>query len=64
MTQPIVVEIEPEPRRPSPTDIEIKALVRVEEIRLERTKFRWISAIVIAGIFGFVGTCHVICGPS
>jgi hypothetical protein len=61
---PIEVEIL-EPRAvPSPSDREIRALVRVEELRLERTKVRMIGVIVVASIAGFVGTCHAICGVA
>lgn len=63
MTDPIIVEVDHEPRH-SASDIEVRGLVRVEEIRLERTKFRSVCAVIIAAIFGFVGTCHAICGPG
>lgn len=61
MTEPTVVEIERDPPR-SAAEFEVRGLVRVEEIRLERAKIRSFTMIVIAGIFGFVGTCYVICG--
>lgn len=62
MKEHVEVEIDREPPRPSASDVEVRALVRVEEIRLERTKFRTIGMMVVAGIAGFVGTCHAICG--
>ena len=65
MSKPLEVEIiEPGSYPARVSEIEVKGLVRVEEIRLERTKIRSIAAIVIASIFGLVGTCHAICGSG
>lgn len=60
-SEKIVVEVDPNPP-PRYSNEEMRGLVRVEEIRLERTKLRLAGLTIV--VFGamVVGTCQIMCG--
>jgi hypothetical protein len=66
MPEPVVVTLE-EPSSARASDVEVKALVRIEELRLQRTHVRTRTTVIVTGIISGVvilhTTCQAACGP-
>ena len=61
MTEPLDVEIlEPEARS-APSVLEVRGLVKIEEIRLERTKIRSLAIVAVFALLAWAAVCHATC---
>ena len=61
MIDPIHVEfLDPTP--PTPNADEVRALVKIEELRLERTKIRSGAVVIAIGLLSWAAVCHATCG--
>ena len=61
MTEHVDVEIlEPEPRSTANT-AEIRAMVKIEELKLERTKFRSAALVMAIALLSWAAVCHATC---
>lgn len=61
MIERVAVEIVDEPTRSPVSAGEVAALVKVEQIKLERTKLHSLAAVVCVALLSWAAVCHATC---